>query len=88
MRRLTAARASELGLEVTNFPGLAARLAGGFCRPAATEDLLPAITLALLEGGLSELGSIAGLPGTPRAVARTLGDLWRSGGRLAPANRS
>jgi hypothetical protein len=88
MRRLTAARASELGLEVTNFPGLAARLAGGFCRPAATEDLLPAIALALVEGGLSELGSIAELPGTPRAVARTLGDLWRSGARLAATSPS
>jgi len=38
MRRLTAARASELGLEGTNFPGLAARLAGGFCRPAEQRE--------------------------------------------------
>jgi hypothetical protein len=87
MRRLAAARAGELGLEVTNLPGLAARLAGGFCRPAATEDLLPAIALALAEGGFSEFGSIAGLPGTPRAVARTLADLWRSDTRLAAASR-
>jgi hypothetical protein len=62
MRRLTAARASELGLEVTNFPGLAARLAGGFCRPAATEDLLPVIALALVEGGLSELAHLIQRP--------------------------
>ena len=77
--RIEVARAGGLGVEVTTLPMVVARLAGGFSRPAAAEDLLPAITAALAEGGLQDLGSISDLPGTPRAVARTLTALWRSG---------
>ena len=69
-----------MSVEVTTLPMVVARLAGGFCRPAAAEDLLPAISAAFGEGGLHDLGGIAGLPGTPRAVARTLAALWQSGG--------
>ena len=82
MRRLTSAREGGLGLEVTTLPLMAARLAGGFARPATREDVLPAVIAALTAGGFGELGSIATLPGTPRAVARTLADLWRAGSEL------
>lgn len=88
MRRLAAARGRELGTDVTTIPLMAARLAGGFSRPAVAEDVVPAIGAALAEGGLAELRSIAGLPGTPRAVARTLSELWRSGGDLRSADAS
>ena len=82
MRRTRAARDDEMGLEIVTLPALAARLAGGLLRAAGPDDLLPAITDALAEGGLSELGSIAGMPGMPRAVMRTLGDFWRTGAAI------
>ncbi len=82
MRRTRAARDGELGLEILTLPALAARLAGGFLSPAGPDHLLPAITAALAGGELAELGRIAELPGTPRAVMRTLGDLWRAGVEL------
>lgn len=78
MRRLRAARDGDLGLEILTIPQLAARLAGGFCRPADEEVLDPAISRALSEGGLSELGTVAELPGMVRAVAQTLRRVWRA----------
>ena len=33
MRRLVAARARDVGLEIRTIPQLASRLAGGFCKP-------------------------------------------------------
>ena len=79
MGRIEAARTGGLGVEVTTLPLAVARLAGGFSRPSVADDLLPAISTALTIGGLHDLGRIATLPGTPRALARTLAALWRSG---------
>jgi hypothetical protein len=46
MRRITAARDAEAGVQIMSLPQLAARLAGGFTRPAQSEDLDPAIQSA------------------------------------------
>lgn len=78
MHRLAAADASTLGLELTSLPLLAARLAGGFLRPANSDDLYPGISAALEAGGFAELQPLCGLPGTTRAVARTLRKLWEA----------
>lgn len=50
MKRVEAARASLLGLEVLSLPLLAARLAGGFRRFADRDLLAPAIAEALGKG--------------------------------------
>ncbi|MBN8995390.1 MAG: PD-(D/E)XK nuclease family protein [Rhizobiales bacterium] len=76
MRRLRAARESDHGLQILTLPLLAARLAGGFCRPAARQELDPAIRAALAAGGLADLEGIRELPGMTRAVGRTLASLW------------
>jgi hypothetical protein len=76
MRRLAAARQGEVGLQITTLPLLAARLAGGFCRPAQRQDLEPAIRAALDEGGFADLEHMRTLPGTTRAIMRTLGKAW------------
>ena len=55
MRRLAAARGSEAGLQILTLPLLAARLAGGFRRPARSQDVEPAIRLALDAPGFAEL---------------------------------
>ena len=77
MRRVRAARDGDLGLEILTIPQLAARLAGGFSRPADEEVLYPAISRALAEGGLTELAPVATLPGMVRAVTQTLRRVWR-----------
>lgn len=82
MRRLEAARAGELGLEILTLPQLAARLAGGFQRPASADELQPAIRSALQIGRFAELDSVRGLPGMARAVARTLSSMWRADQRF------
>ena len=64
-------------------PQLAARLAGGFTRPARSEDLDPAIQSALDAGGFTELESIRSLPGMTRSVAWTLTRLWDADYMLA-----
>ena len=76
MRRAAAARANECGLQILNLPQLAARLAGGFTAPVTAEVLDPAIRRALDDGGFVELDAVRQLPGTARAVARTLRKLW------------
>ena len=76
MRRLAAARDRELGLEILTLPQLAARLAGGFCRPADEDVLFPAINTALEQGGYTQLDGVRRLPGMTRAVARTLACIW------------
>ena len=58
MRRLLAARQRDVGLEIVTLPLLAARLAGGFRRPATRQDLDPAIRAALNAGGFSDLERI------------------------------
>lgn len=83
MRRADAARAGEIGLEILTLPLIAARLAGGFVEPVGPERLQPAIRSALDEGGLADLGALAGLPGVGRAVARTLAAAWRADIRIA-----
>jgi hypothetical protein len=72
MRRIAAARRGETGVQIMTIPQMAARLAGGFTRPAESRDLDPAIRDALEAGDFAELESIRRLPGMTRAVARTL----------------
>src|SRR5438477_12182442 len=76
MRRLAAARGSEAGLQILTLPLLAARLAGGFRRPARSQDVEPAIRLALDAPGFAELEAIRELPGMTRSVAWTLSAVW------------
>lgn len=76
--RIAAARRAESGLQIFTFPLLAARLAGGFNRPARSQDLDPAIRAALEAGGLTELEGIRQLPGTTRSIARTLAKVWQA----------
>lgn len=76
MRRISAARKGEAGLQIMTLPQLAARLAGGFIRPSRHQDLEPAIRSALDEGGFAEIEAIRSLPGMGRSVAWTLTKLW------------
>jgi hypothetical protein len=79
MHRLAAARSADVGLQILTLPQLAARLAGGFARPAVRPDLAPAIQAALAEGGLVDLEPLRTLPGMVRALSRTLDRLWLAG---------
>src|SRR3984893_9555708 len=83
MRRIAAARRAEAGVQIMTLPQLAARLAGGFTRPARSQDLDPAIRLALEAGGFADLESIRGLPGMMRSVAWTLTRVWNADFGLA-----
>ncbi|WP_375458517.1 PD-(D/E)XK nuclease family protein [uncultured Enterovirga sp.] len=65
-----------------SLPMMAARLAGGFLRPVDEDALLPLIREALEQESLEELGAVASLPGTPRAVLGALGTVWREGAAL------
>lgn len=85
MQRLRAARENVAGVDVTTLPLLAARLAGGFRRPASPEDVQPAIRSALADGGFRELERVRDLPGMVRAVQRTLAMVWRADALLDPA---
>ncbi|MDB5584767.1 MAG: hypothetical protein JWR80_9943, partial [Bradyrhizobium sp.] len=76
MRRFAAASRGEIGLQILTLPHLAARLAGGFVRPAQREELEPAVQKALEAGGFSDLTSLQQLPGMVRALVRTLQRLW------------
>jgi hypothetical protein len=76
MRRVVAARQSEAGVQIVTLPQLAARLAGGFVRPARASDLEFAVRTALKDGGFAELDGIRQLPGMTRAVVRTLAKAW------------
>jgi hypothetical protein len=78
MRRVDAARAGDIGLEILTMPLLAARLAGGFCRLADREVLAPAIAAALESGGFKEINDVRSLPGMVRAVIQTLDRVWAS----------
>ncbi|WP_082766202.1 PD-(D/E)XK nuclease family protein [Paramesorhizobium deserti] len=83
MARLKAARAGVVGLQIMTLPQLAARLAGGFVRPAQREELEPVLADALAEGGFAELTPLQSLPGTVRALVRTFERLWSAGVDLA-----
>jgi hypothetical protein len=76
MKRVEAARASLLGLEVLSLPLLAARLAGGFRRFADRDLLAPAIAEALGEGNFKDIDSVKDLPGMVRAIIQTLDRVW------------
>ena len=78
MRRVDAARRSEAGIQIMTLPQLAGRLAGGFARPARSEDLDPAIREALEAGGFADLENIRSLPGMTRSVAWTLARVWNA----------
>ncbi|MGH6950798.1 MAG: PD-(D/E)XK nuclease family protein, partial [Vitreimonas sp.] len=82
MRRIVAARAGEIGAEILTLPLLAARLNGGFARPAASEDIEQAVRGALDQGGFAVLEPGRDLPGMVRALSASLQGLWREG-RLA-----
>jgi hypothetical protein len=72
MRRLAAAGLAEAGVQIMTLPQLAARLVGGFARPARSNDLDPAIRSALEAGSLIDLEPLRELPGMTRSVASTL----------------
>lgn len=76
MHRLDAADQGKLDLQFTTLPLLAARLAGGFIRPAQSEDLESALQPALEAGGFAEIEPLCTLPGMTRAAARTLRRIW------------
>lgn len=76
MRRLGAARRSEAGVQIVTLPLLAARLAGGFHRPARSQELEPGIRTGLDSGGFIDLEPMRQLPGMTRAVGWTLAKIW------------
>ncbi len=78
-RRATAARDSDIGLDIVTFPVLAARLAGGFFRPADEPLLVPPIRAALARGGFEEFENARSQPGMARAVLSTLERIWSAG---------
>jgi hypothetical protein len=80
--RLAAADLGTLGLQLTTLPFLAARLAGGFYRPALSEDVESSLQVALATGGFAELEPVRALPGMVRAAARTLRRVWDADLRL------
>lgn len=88
MQRMAAARAHIVGREIFSLPQLASRLAGGFLRLAGPEELYPAIRTALAQGGFAELDAVRDLPGTPRAVARSLHAVWKADLKLAALSAS
>ena len=79
-RRAAAAREGALGLQIVTPSLLAARLAGGLLRPASRESIETGIRAALSQrDSLEDIAPISGLPGTTRAVLRTLRRVWRAG---------
>lgn len=84
MRRWQAARAGESGLQIYTLAQMAARLAGGFYRPALSEELEPAITAAFAAGGFQEIETMRQLPGVTRSAQRTLSQVWAADLILGP----
>ncbi|RWF24037.1 MAG: PD-(D/E)XK nuclease family protein, partial [Mesorhizobium sp.] len=76
--RVAAARDGAIGREIVTLPLLAARLVGGFATPAGTEVLYPAIQAALASESFDDIGTVAKLPGMPRAVLHALDSAWRA----------
>ncbi|MGO4560106.1 PD-(D/E)XK nuclease family protein [Mesorhizobium sp. 2RAF21] len=76
--RAAAARERAIGREIVTLPLLAARLVGGFATPAGTDVLYPAIQAALASESFGDIGTVAGLPGMPRAVLHALDCAWRA----------
>ena len=83
-RRVQAARAGELGLEVRTMEQVAERLAGGFLRAVDGDTLARAAEEAIrATPDLGDLAAVAELPGLPAALAASLGKAWLAGIDLA-----
>lgn len=78
MQRLALARSHVIGRDILTLPQVAARLAGGFSSVAGPDHLFPALRAALEQGGYQELEAVRALPGTARAVARSLDLVWKA----------
>ena len=76
--RLNAARDQRQGLQIMTFEHLAARLAGGMCRPVDDEELRRAVQQVLPATELGELEAIKDLPGMVSASVDTLRKAWRA----------
>ncbi|MFL6603054.1 MAG: PD-(D/E)XK nuclease family protein [Steroidobacteraceae bacterium] len=76
VHRLAAADQGSLGLQLTTLPLLAARLAGGFSRPAQSDEVESALQAALKVGAFTQIEPLRTLPGMTRASARTLRKAW------------
>ncbi|ESZ03525.1 MULTISPECIES: PD-(D/E)XK nuclease family protein [unclassified Mesorhizobium] len=76
MQRVVAAQAGDHGLDVTTVPLLAARLAGGFSRPADHATLVPIVARALAEVTFAEIEKVKARPGMARAVLSSLERVW------------
>lgn len=76
--RAAAAREGAIGRDIMTLPLLAARLVGGFATPAGTDVLYPAIQAALASESFGDIGTVAGLPGMPRAALHALDCAWRA----------
>ena len=76
--RLDAARERRHGLQIMTFEHLAARLAGGMCRPVDDEELRRSVQQALPATELGELDAIKDLPGMVSASVDTLHKAWRA----------
>ncbi|MFH0300904.1 hypothetical protein AAFX91_27505 [Bradyrhizobium sp. 31Argb] len=76
MQRVAAARAGDHGRDVATLPLLAARLAGGFSRPADHATLVPIVGRALAELAFEELEAVKTRPGMARAVLAVLARVW------------
>jgi hypothetical protein len=83
MYRIAAVRRAMVGVQIMTLPQLAARLVGGFTRPARSQNLAPAIRRALEVGGLVDLKRIRELPRMTRSVAWTLTRVWNADFALA-----
>lgn len=83
MRRNSAARLSDAGVQIMTLPQLAARLAGGFTRSVRTQELDQAIRIGLQDGGFEDIERIRGLPGMTRSLAWTLTRVWNADFSLA-----
>lgn len=83
MRRFDAAKEATNGVEIFTLPLLAARLAGGFLRPALSQEVDPLIRSALETERLSDLESVKTLPGMTMAVQRALRKAWQADLSLA-----
>ncbi|MER9947367.1 hypothetical protein [Mesorhizobium sp. M0047] len=89
MQRVAAAQAGDHGLDVATVLLLAARLAGGFSRPADHATLVPIISRALAEITFEELEKVKARPGMARAVLSSLERVWAADIRLVdPLNPS
>ena len=76
MQRVAAAREGDHGRDVATFPLLAARLAGGFSRPADHATLVPIVARALSELAFEELELVKTRPGMARAALASLARVW------------